>query len=101
MEDAENRLITEPAPIGSDRLERQRCKHAEKPYTYKYDLGHTFKLLSILLCKSCTEHERDIEREREREKGRYLHCVTVVACGEEEDKRLLPLCFLCHCIPLS
>mgnify|MGYP000662730334 CR=1 FL=1 len=42
MEDAENRLITEPAPIGSDRLEGQRCKYAEKSYMYKYDLGHVF-----------------------------------------------------------
>ena len=40
MEDAENRLITEPALIGSDRLEGQRCKYAEKSYMYKYDLGH-------------------------------------------------------------
>ena len=38
---------------------------------------------------------------REREIGRCLHCVTAAACGEEEDKRLLPLCFLCHCIFLS
>ena len=46
MEDAENRLITEPAPIGTDRLEGQRCKYAEKSYGYKYDLGHT-------LCSCC------------------------------------------------
>ena len=39
MEDAENRLITEPAPIGTDRLGGQRCKYAEKSYMYKYDLG--------------------------------------------------------------
>ena len=40
MEDVENRLITESAPIGSDRLEGQRCKYAKKSYMYKYDLGH-------------------------------------------------------------
>ena len=52
MEDVENRLITEPAPIGTDRLEGQKCKYAEKSYMYKYDLGHTFfVVLSILLCK--------------------------------------------------
>ena len=52
MEDAKNRLITEPAPIGTDRLEGQRCKYAEKSYMYKYDLGHTFcRELSILFCK--------------------------------------------------
>mgnify|MGYP000647984854 CR=1 FL=1 len=53
MEDAENRLITEPAPIGSDRLEGQRCKYAEKSYMYKYDLGHTFCVESCLyyFCK--------------------------------------------------
>ena len=42
MEDVENRLIREPAPMGTDRLEGQRCKYAEKSYMYKYDLGHTF-----------------------------------------------------------
>ena len=40
MEDAENRLIAEPAPIGTDRLGGQRCKYAEKSYMYKYDFGH-------------------------------------------------------------
>ena len=40
MEDTENRLISEPAPIGSDRLEGHICKYAEKSYMYKYDLGH-------------------------------------------------------------
>ena len=42
MEAAENRLITEPASIGSDRLEGQKCKYTEKSYMYKYDLGHIF-----------------------------------------------------------
>ena len=42
MEDVENRLITEPAPIVSDRLEGRKCKYAEKSYIYKYDLGHIF-----------------------------------------------------------
>ena len=40
MEDVENRLNLELAPIGSDRLEGHRCKYAEKSYMYKYDLGH-------------------------------------------------------------
>ena len=44
MEDTENRLISEPVPIGFDRLEGHICKYAEKSYMYKYDLGH------ILLC---------------------------------------------------
>ena len=56
MEDAENRLIREPGPIGTDRLEGQRCKYAEKSYMCKYDLGHTFAcVLSILFLKSCIE----------------------------------------------
>ena len=42
MDDVENRLIAEPAPIGTDRLGGQRCKYAEKSYEYKYDLGHSF-----------------------------------------------------------
>ena len=42
MQDAENRLIAEPARIGTDRLGGQRCKYAEKSYEYKYDLGHSF-----------------------------------------------------------
>ena len=48
MEDAENRLITEPAPIGSDRLEGQRCKYAEKSYMYKYDLGHILSKVVVV-----------------------------------------------------
>ena len=35
MEDTENRLILEPAPIGFDRLEGHICKYAEKSYMYK------------------------------------------------------------------
>ena len=95
MEDAENRLITEPAPIGSDRLEGQKCKYAEKSYMYKYDLGHIFCIcdlyvvVKLFLYRAC---KRD--RVRESERGRCLHRVTAAACGEEEDKRLLPLRFL-------
>ena len=69
MEDAENRLIIEPAPIGTDRLEGQRCKYAEKLYMYKYDLGYISRY--IMLLHNCivrrTERERDRERVRERE----------------------------------
>ena len=104
MEDAENRLITEPALIGTDRLEGQRCKYAEKSYLYKYDLGHSFLCVESCCCaivKLGVQRVRETERERERERDRCLHCVTAAACGEEEDKRLLPLCSLCHCIPLS
>ena len=86
MEDAENRLITEPAPIGTDRLEGQRCKYAEKSYGYKYDLGHT-------LCSLCIIVKVLVQSVRERERGRCLHCVTAAACGKEEDERLLPLRF--------
>ena len=32
-------------------------------------------------------------KQRERERGRCLYLVTVAACGEEEDKRSLPLFF--------
>ena len=72
MEDAENRLNLEPAPIGSE--------------------GHISYMWLLHNCKiSCTERER--ERERERQRSRCLHSVTAAACGEEEDKRLLPLCF--------
>ena len=49
MQDAENRLIAEPAPIGADRLGGQRCKYAEKSYGYKYDLGHKFYRVVALL----------------------------------------------------
>ena len=49
MERAENRLIAEPAPIGTDRLGGQRCKYAEKSYGYKYDLGHSFIVVVVLL----------------------------------------------------
>ena len=63
MEDAENRLIAEPAPIGTDRLGGQRCKYAEKSYMYKYDLGHTFYVDLLDYCKSsCIERERERER---------------------------------------
>ena len=49
MEDAENRLIAKPAPIGTDRLGGQRCKYAEKSHMYKYDLGHISKGVVALL----------------------------------------------------
>ena len=71
MEDAENRLITEPAPIGSDRLEGQRCKYAEKSYMYKYDLGHIFcrcdlyVVVKLIFVQSVQERERERERVRE------------------------------------
>ena len=92
MEDADNRLITEPAPIGTDRLEGQRCKYAEKSYTYKYDLGTGFQSsCQYYIVKLGVQSVRETERERER--GCCLHCVTAATCGEEEDKRLLPLCF--------
>ena len=88
MEDAENRLIAEPAPIGTDRLGRHRCKYAEKSYMYKYDLGHTFcvcrvvVIVVVVVVVQCVS-----ERVRERERGRCLLVVTA-ACGErEEDKR--------------
>ena len=68
MEDAKNRLITEPVPIGTDRLEGQSCKYAEKSYMYKYDLGHISSLLLHNGKVICTERERDRERERERER---------------------------------
>ena len=42
MEDTDNRLISEPVPIGSDQLEGHICKYAEESYVYKYDLGHIF-----------------------------------------------------------
>ena len=66
---------------------------------YKYDLGHILLYsVVIITLKSCTEREidkeREREREREKERGRCLHLVTAAACGEEEDKRSLPLCFL-------
>ena len=68
MEDAENRLITESAPIGSDRLEGQRCKYAEKSYMYKYDLGHIlFKRLLIDVVNLVRQSVQDRQRERERE----------------------------------
>ena len=49
MEDAENRLNLEPAPIGSDQLEGKRCKYDEKSYMYKYDLGHISKWVVVAL----------------------------------------------------
>ena len=49
MQDAENRLIAEPAPIGTDRLGGQRCKYAEKSYRYKYDLGHRFQVSVVVV----------------------------------------------------
>ena len=65
MEDAKNRLIAEPAPIGSDRLEGQRCKYAEKSYMYKYDLGHilldTIAVVGVKLgVQSVQEREREV-----------------------------------------
>ena len=66
MQGAENRLIVEPAPIGTDRLGGQRCKYAEKSYMYKYDLGQTsYDSCCIILKTSCTERERDRERKGE------------------------------------
>ena len=80
MEDAENRLITEPAPIGSDRLEGQKCKYAEKSYMYKYDLGHMLsrclRLLLFLKKSSCTERERD-RRVWRRKRTRGCRCLCV------------------------
>ena len=64
MEDAENRLSTEPAPIGSDRLEGQKCKYAEKSYMYKYDLGHTFLVVVVDYCKVLVQSVREREGER-------------------------------------
>ena len=64
MEDTENRLISEPVPIGSDRLEGHICKYAEKSYMYKYDLGH---ILSIRLLNVVEELYRACNTERERE----------------------------------
>ena len=60
---------------------------------YKYDLGHISLVVFVVHCCKvrCTERERETKRERER--VRCLHCITAAACGEEEDKRLLPLCF--------
>ena len=98
MEDTENRLISEPVPIGSDRLEGHICKYAEKSYMYKYDLGNI--LLKCVVIVAVEELYRACNRARERERGRCLHFVTAAACGEEEDKRSLPLCFLRLCIPL-
>ena len=65
-EDAENRLIAEPAPIGTDRLGGQRYKYPEKSYRYKYDLGHT-----IVMC-CCIIVSIDVHSVRERERGRCL-----------------------------
>ena len=92
MEDTEKRLISEPAPIGSDRLEGHICKYAVKSYMYKYDLGHIVsKCCCLIVVKLVVQSVQ--ERQRERERGHSLHRVTAAACGEEEDKRLLPLCF--------
>ena len=66
MEDTENRLISEPVPIGSDRLEGHICKYAEKSYMYKYDLGHIL-LYVVVVDSSCTERVTERYKERERE----------------------------------
>ena len=50
MEEGENRLMSEPAPIGPDRLDGHICKYAEKSYMYKYDLGHI--LLVVVVVRS-------------------------------------------------
>ena len=65
-EDAENRLIAEPAPIDTGRLGGQRCKYAEKSRRYKYDLGHITVLLYYckrLLVQSVRVRKRERERE--------------------------------------
>ena len=38
--------------IGTDRLRGQRCKYAEKSYMYKYDLGHRFHTVVIVVVVS-------------------------------------------------
>ena len=77
MEDAENRLITEPASIGTDRLEGQRCKYAEKSYMYKYDLGHTLCSGTVVKVVVQSVRERQRERERERDREREVVASTV------------------------
>ena len=53
MEDTENRLISEPVPIGSNRLEGHICKYAEESYVYKYDLGHIFCVVVHKVVECC------------------------------------------------
>ena len=85
MKDAENRPRSVP-----NRSEGQTCKYAEKSYKYKYDLGHRFyRVVIIVVVKLGVQSVR----ERERERGPCLLCVTAAACGDEEDERsLAPLC---------
>ena len=69
MVDTENRLISEPVPIGADRLEGHICKYAEKLYIYIYDLGHILSMWLMVVVEklyrvSCIERERERERER-------------------------------------
>ena len=71
MEDTENRLISEPVLIGSDRLEGHICKYAEKSYMYKYDLGH---ILSIRLLNVVEELYRVCNTQRERERSLPPSC---------------------------
>ena len=97
MDDTENRLIQEPVPIGSDRLEGHICKYAEKSYMYKYDLGHILSMLMlkvvvILVKSSCTE--------RERERGSCL-LVVIAACGEGRGQEVVASVFPRHSIPYS
>ena len=63
---------------------------------YKYDLGHILlnRVVNYHYFVKCSCTESVTERERERERGCCLHLVTAAACGEEEDKRSLPLCLL-------
>ena len=98
MEDAENRLIREPGPIGTNRLEGQRCKYAEKSYMYKYDLGHTFVYDVVNIVFAKLYRERKLETERER--GRCLLLLTAVARGEEEDRGCCLCAFFDSVFPL-
>ena len=54
----------------------------------------------IIVVTSCTERERERESVRERSLPPPCNRRRVCVGEEEENKRLLPLCFLCHCIPL-
>ena len=99
MEDIENRLIAEPAPIGSDRLEGHICKYAEKSYMYKYDLGHILYVDEKVLLYRVSCIERGKERERVRERGSCLLVVTA-ACGEGRGQEVIASVFPRHCIPL-
>ena len=67
---------------------------------YKYDLGHILSKMLMNVVEACcyccielvVQSVREREREREEERGSCLLVVTT-ACGEEEDKMSLPLCF--------